>query len=333
MLVPRCGDARLAVAGGVVYWTERATGRVRSSNPSAGEAFSTYAMAQATPGPIAVDEANVYWANEGDKTIMKYPLAGNATPTVLVTAPAVVGGLVASAGTVYYSAGPSTFKVAAAGGAPTTLMTFPTCRPTDVHAVALDADHLYQTDQNNLYLTREKIDGTQLINNQCATDPTTAPKIMAPDVISHSQGSLRLDALQVVGHELVWADSSNLNAKDVAGNNTTGGGRGFASTLGSNAITGFVVAGPNVYFGESGDPAVDSGDAIEAAPFDTGDAAPPDPRIVARGQRDATSFVADAGHIYWVTHTPAAAQGDAGTDAALPDDCAIMSLAIGGAAP
>jgi hypothetical protein len=325
--IPGCGDARLALSGGKVLWTERATGLVRSLAPSGAATPMTIAINQNLPGPIAADDTNVYWANEGDKAIMKAPIAGAGAAAPLLTAPAIVGGLVASGGTLYYGAGPSTFKVAAAGGAPTTLMTFAVCRqPTDVGALALDVDHLYQTDHNNQYLTREKIDGTQLLNNQCATDPTTAPQIMAPNVISHSQGSLLFDALAVANGEIVWADNSNLNAKVVAGDNTVGS-RNVGHTLNNKPITGFAVGGTKIYFGESNDPVADpGGDDIEVTPFDPGEAGADDPVIVAHGQHNATSFVADATHLYWVTHAPALADGGA-------DECAIMSLAIGAAAP
>jgi hypothetical protein len=212
-------------------------------------------------------------------------------------------------------------------------MTFAACRPTTVGALALDIDHLYQTDHDNQFLTREKIDGTQLNNNQCAADPPNAPKIMAPDTLSHSQGGLLLDALAVVDKELVWADNSNISAKIALADQTVGS-RNVTHTLGGNPITGFVVSGTKVYFGENNQPPVEpGGDDIEAAPLDPGEAGADDPTVVAHGQRNATSFVADAGHIYWVTHTPGAGGADAGSDAAVADDCAIMSLATSAAAP
>jgi hypothetical protein len=129
-----------------------------------------------------------------------------------------------------------------------------------------------------------------------------------------------MDALAVVGSELVWADSSNINAKAVTGNNSTSG-RFVAATLGANAITGFVVAGGSVYFGESSNPpGVDTGDAIEVAPLEPGEAGPADARIVATGQKNASQFAADATHVYWVTRTPSEA-GAGG------DDCALVRLA------
>jgi hypothetical protein len=317
--LPGCGAARLVVAGGKVLWTERATGAVKSLAAGApGGTPAVVAANQPMPGAITADDTNVYWANEGDRTIMKAPLAGGAA-TPLLTAPEVVAGIVASAGTVYYGAGPSTYKVASAGGAPVTLMTFPACRTSTVGAVALDATHLYQTDHNQLFLTRERIDGTQMINDRCAADPPNAPKIQAPDTISHSQGGLLLDALAVVGGEVVWADHGNINAKAGAGDTTTGS-RPVAYTLGGNTITGFAVAGASVYFGESADPPGQAGaGAVEVAPLDPGEAGAGDPTIVARDQPNAGAFTADATHVYWVTRT-------ASTVATGPDDCALVRL-------
>jgi hypothetical protein len=316
--MPACGTAHLALANATLYWTEHATGAVKSlATASPGASPTVVASAQAMPGPLAVDAANVYWANDGDMKIVKAALGG-AAPAPLLTAPAVVSGLVASAGTVYYGAGPSTYKIAPADTTPTTLATFTSCRSTRTGALALDVDHLYQTDYLLQYLSRERIDGMQMGNDPCAADPTTAPKIDAPDTISHSQGELLEDALTVVGGQVVWADSSNINGKP-SDSTTATGALTLATSACANAVTGFVVSGPSVYLAESG-AAGPSGDALEIAPLDPGDAGTSTATVLAAAHGAASQLVADDAHVYWIATTPSATTGAA-------DDCAIVSLA------
>ncbi|HTA18458.1 MAG TPA: hypothetical protein VK989_04160, partial [Polyangia bacterium] len=196
-----CGVAHLIVGGATLYWTERATGAVKSlATASPGGAPTVVAQGQSMPGVLAVDDTNVYWANDGDLSLAKAPRAGGATAP-LPTTPAVVSGMVANAGTLYYGAGGSTYALPPAGTTPTTLMTFATCKASHTGALALDVDHLYQTDYLSQFLSRERIDGTQAVNDPCQTDAAVPPKIAAPDTISHSQGELFQGALAVVDGE------------------------------------------------------------------------------------------------------------------------------------
>jgi hypothetical protein len=91
-------------------------------------------------------------------------------------------------------------------------------------------------------------------------------------------------------------------------------------SAGSNVISGFVVSGASVYFGEGDDEGGPVSDAIEIAPVDPGEAGSDDARVIALGQPGAASFAADATHVYWTTHAPSATPGAA-------DDCTIVSLA------
>ncbi|HSZ82310.1 MAG TPA: hypothetical protein VLA14_08510 [Polyangia bacterium] len=315
--MPRCGVAHLIVGGATLYWTESATGAVKSlATATPGGAPTVVASSQPMPGALAVDDTNVYWANDGDLSLVKAPLAG-AAPTPLLTAPALVSGILANGGTIYYGAGASTYALPSASTAPTTLMTFATCKQSHTGALALDVDHLYQTDYLNQFLSRERIDGTQETNNPCSADQTTVPKIAAPDTISHSQGDLFEGALTVVEGQLIWADSSNLYGK-AASSTTATGALTLATTADAGAVTGFVVSGASVYLGESG--ADESGgDAVEVAPLDPGDAGPGTATIIAMAGGAVSQFAADATHVYWVV-TSSATDGGAA-------DCAIMSLA------
>jgi hypothetical protein len=329
---PACGTARLAVAGGIVYWTESATGLVQSlavANP--GGAPAVIARSQMTPEHIASDGTAVYWSNAGDKTIASAPLAsaaasdGGATDAgatdggvqPLVTASDVVNGLIANGGFVYYTSGASTLRVARTGGAPLTLATFSICRTSPPFALALDTDYVYQTDKVNQYITRLRNDGTQLVNSPCPDAGMT--QIVAPETVTHSQGELFLDAIYRAGDEVVWADHTNIYAK-VPG---TVAGREVATSAGENVVTGFVVTGANVYLAEGADQLVGpTNDTIQIAPLGTPDSSADIPAgtIIAVGQHAAISLAADATHVYWTTHTPSATAG-------APDDCAIVSLA------
>jgi hypothetical protein len=336
--VPGCGAAHLVLSGGNVVWTERATGAVRSlAVASPGGTPTTIATAQMLPGPLTADDAAIYWANEGDKTIMKAPLGG-AAPAALLTAPAVVSGLLASGGTVYYGAGPSSYRVESTGGASTTIMTFATCRTSRPGALAVDLDHLYQTDFNQQLLTRGKLDGTQMANDPCTADPTTAPKIPAPETITHTQGELLLDTIAVSSGQVIWADGSSLDAKPVTGG--TQNAQTLALSAGGFPITGFVISGSSIYLGETSDPPTDStANTIEVGPLAPGDGGATGAQVIAQGQRGATQFAADATNVYWVTKTPPAVTAVDGssctTDAfqvccgtvCVANDCAIMKLA------
>ncbi len=314
--MPGCGVAHLVVGGPTLYWTERATGVVKSlatTNP--GGTPTLVAQAQAMPGVLAVDDTNVYWTDDGDLSLAKAPIAGGA-PTPLPTAPALVSGMVANGGTLYYGAGASTYALPPGSTTPKTLMTFAACKPSRTGAIALDVDHLYQTDYVNLFLSRELIDGTQAVNDTCPTDAAVPPQIAAPTTISHSQGELFQGALDVVDGELVWADNSNLYGKPVTGTTMTGAPT-LATTANAGVVTGFVVSGSNIYLGESGQYA-GTGDDVEIAPLDPGDAGTEIATIMTTASGAVSQFAADATHVYWVVTSSV----DGGAA-----DCAIMSLA------
>ncbi|HEX4404321.1 MAG TPA: hypothetical protein VH560_05805 [Polyangia bacterium] len=315
--MPGCGAAHLVVGGGTLYWTERATGAVKSlATTSPGGAPTLVASGQSMPGVLAVDDTNVYWANDGDKSLEKAPVAGGA-PVPLPATPDLVSGVVANGGTLYYGAGASTYKLAPGGTTPTTLMSFASCKASHTGAIALDADYLYQTDYINLFLSRERNDGTQSVTSPCSTDAAVPPQIAAPTTISHSQGELFQGALDVVDGELVWADNSNLYGKPVDGTTSTGAPT-LATTANAGVVTGFIVRGSNIYIGESG-VNEGTGDTIEVAPLDPGDAGTGIATIIATTSGTVSDLATDATHVYWVV-TSSAPDGGAAA-------CAIMSLA------
>jgi len=100
--------------------------------PTDGGAPIALATAQATPVWIAVDAANVYWANEGptaygpgdsmnQAAIMSTPLAGGAVST-LVSDLAAPGSLFVQGSRLYWSARASIMSMPTSGGTPATLV-------------------------------------------------------------------------------------------------------------------------------------------------------------------------------------------------------------------
>lgn len=68
--------------GTSIYWTDT-SGQVLKCAPD-GSALTVLASAQNSPASIAVNAANVYWANVGDGTIVTCAIGGcNGSPTVL----------------------------------------------------------------------------------------------------------------------------------------------------------------------------------------------------------------------------------------------------------
>lgn len=93
------------------------------------------ATGQRSPGAIAIDATNVYWANAGDGTVMKVPLAGG-TPVVLASQQDSPSALAVDANNVYFAnwdsgtlmkvplvGGPITFITT--GSSPTAMLAVP----------------------------------------------------------------------------------------------------------------------------------------------------------------------------------------------------------------
>lgn len=82
--------------------------------PKAGGVPTVLASAQAhpraEPGYLLVDEANVYWSNAGDSTVMMVPKGGGAPPTVLAQA-SYAPMIAMDASYVYWSDGPAVHRI------------------------------------------------------------------------------------------------------------------------------------------------------------------------------------------------------------------------------
>jgi hypothetical protein len=326
---PGCGAARLALGGGELYWTERATGLVKKVSVTTSQEVPTLvASLQPSPGPITADDQAVYWSNEGDRTIRREPLptAGSGAPDggapLWLKTAEPVSALLARRGQLFFSAGASTYQVAHLPIVIRLLASFAACRPSTAGALAASDAYLYQTADLLQFIVRERLDGSQLGRDPCAAADAGAPQIQIPETVTHTQGSLVVDALQVTGGQVVWADHGFIAARPVD-DLAAGSNRDVALSAGSNTITGFVVVGDRVFLGESDDPgAGPTAHTVQVASFVASAAGgeTPSGTVVATNQPGARSFVTDGTHVYWATHTPSATPG-------APADCAIVSLA------
>jgi hypothetical protein len=315
--VTGCGNLRLALANGTLYYTNQLAGTV-SSIAVTGGTPKVIAMDQKQPNPIAVDATNAYWGNNGDGNVMKAPVAGG-TASILFAAPGADGGapdagtdamsypnaLLVNGTTLFVGRGLDTYKIPTAGGSAVQLshsleIGFP-------GAFAFDGTHLYQTEMSHNAITRESIDGMQ---KGAITDGSIHP--LAPDRIAVSRAALVTDAIQLSGQNLVWANGTDLEFHDKDMSETQMTVSRINSAAGFNPLSGFVISDNKIYLGETSD------NNVEVTPLTFVQAADaPPPVVIAMHQPNPAEFAADATSIYYTTITSSAATGT----------CKIMKLA------
>jgi hypothetical protein len=290
---PTCAGMKLVVFAGVVYWTDEAAGTVNSV-PATGGRTTVIATGQTSPGAIAVDATWIFWVAENRTVIRKKPLVGG-TASVFIPATATpvnlgdendINALLVANNTLYFGRYIFASKIPTDGTTPLAIMESPDTDKGRPGAFALDAIHLYQVELVHFAVSRETLDGKQ---NGLLEGTGMSRGPLAPDRIAVSQGSLLMDAIAVLDDDVYWANGPSIYSKVVDQDEhvspTT-----VTSTVGSNFVTGFVVSGGDVYFGESVE------NAVERASLDTGI-----PNIIATDQKDPGQFAADATNIYWRT--------------------------------
>lgn len=292
-----CQGLDLVVSGDTLYWTEEATGLVRSV-PTSGGAPTTIASGQVAPGALAVDGTSIYWVS-GDRyqDIMKRSLAC-AAPSVFVPSEMLpdplgrenqVNALLAANGWLYFSRYIYTYKVMTDGsGPPIPIGESPDSDRGSAGAFALSGTYLYQVELYHSAVSRERIDGKQ--NGLLEDGLTKQP--LAPDRIATSQQELVTDAIAVVDDHVGWAAADSLWRKP--GNTLDKDPANppilIAQSSGGHDITGFAVSGTTVYFGEY------SANTVQAVDFYGGA-----PRTVATGQSAPGQFAVDDKNVYWRT--------------------------------
>jgi hypothetical protein len=293
---PGCGSLDFTVASGVLYWTEKATGKVKSV-PTTGGAVKDIAAGQSEPGRIVADATTLYWIDAGTKTIMRKPIAGGSV-TVFVEAtsvPEMVGGendintLLAAAGFVFFGRYTTACKVPSEGGRPKVIGWSPDSDRGKPAALAIDATYLYQTELDHNAISRETLDGMQM----GLLEGGMIKQTLAPDRIAVSVADLLIDTIALLDGGVVWAAGRALRTKP-RGADELDPSRVLASSAEDNIITGFVVVDDSIYIGE--------GDVVERLPVTRdADAGVSTPTIVGRNQPSPSHLVADDTAIYWRT--------------------------------
>jgi hypothetical protein len=269
-----CGLMVLALSGGTIYFTDQAHGTV-SSVPATGGATHPIATGQAMPAFIVADQTAVYWANEGDGSIMRAALLDAGAPTMLVTGTTLgmeagvssVNGMAVRGTTLYFSRDMAVWKVPTAGGAAPMMVGTSQGRPT---AIAVDDTMAYWLADLQSSVERHALDGSGM----------TLP-------VAESQGGLLLDTIDVLGTSLLWAGDATIVKKSVTATSTDVAFQ-VVSTTDFQIVTAFVAVDTTVYLGEDG--------MIEKAPLSGGN-----PVVIADGQGGPSSMLADATNIYWRT--------------------------------
>jgi hypothetical protein len=313
---PNCGNLRLTLVNGTIYYTNNTAGTV-SSVAVTGGTPKVIAMAQNKPNPVASDGTSVFWGNDGDKTVMKQAVAGGGAATTFLPAstdpdptngPNVANALLVDGTTIYVGRGVDTYKLPTAGGTPVHLSRSPDEDLGHPGAFALDATHLYQTELLHLAISRESIDGMQM----GLLGSSAMPQALAPDRIAVSQSALVTDAVAVSGQNVVWGNGPSIAYHDKDKNEHESTLAKMLNGNGFNPLTGFIISGSKVYLGESGD------DTVEVGPlsFTVDQSNVPTATVIADHQPNPSQFAADATNIYW------AAIETHGTGA-----CKIMKLA------
>ena len=331
----------LAVANGVVYFTNSAGGKV-SSVPVAGGTVTDIATAQKAPYAVAVDAAGVvYWSNTSDATgadntlMMKTAAGMPALITAVDQTTAATGKTnkvirfaLDGKGSIYYGARDVLYKVAAAAAStPMKIGTF------DGSPTAIIVSPPAPAAATRIFATLGIDNAVQWRSPDPATsgcmDPVSRPLPVMGETpaqammringsgcaFSESIGGLLVDSMTLSGTVVVFADGPNIYTADTTVPATMQAMRSLITVTDDfDPISGFTSTATTVYFGES------SQGIVEKAPLPTKyPATSATPVILANDvakQISPSSFVTDATSVYWRT-------GSSATDA-----CEIYKLPL-----
>jgi hypothetical protein len=306
-----CTGMKLVVSDGRLFWTDERAGTVNSVSTSGGQP-TTIASLEVAAGAIAVDPKtkSVFWAaaakiDPDDGMVIRKASVAGGTPSTFWPAPILpknfgdenhINALFVSNGILYFGRYIYAEKIPTDGQIPMVIGLSPDGDFGRPGAFAIDATELYQVEILHNAVTREKLDGTQ---NGLLEDGMNR-SMYAPDRIASSQSGLLTDTIGMIDDHVLWAVGPEIYRK--AGNATDLNPRILvASTAEGDDVTGFVVSGGSVYFGEGG------ADNVEVSTVYDGNGVV---RVIATGQMSPSQFAADDQNIYWRTL-----------------DCKIMKLA------
>jgi hypothetical protein len=290
---PGCGSIDLAVANGLLYWTDAGHFTVKS-RPLSGGAATAIADAEKGPKMITVVGSNIFWVST-DQNIRKS--VGGGPPTTVVSTPSPIGGFTVSpdGSTVYFSTGSAVSRVSAAGGG-TPVVVAVEERGGIPRALALTGNQIaYPTDLNG------DVDVATIVTGQvadCGNQDSMGNIVnFNCNRLARSQGELFPEQIIALpGARVVWADGSNVKLETTPSDwNTIAPFDSVAMTW-SNSISGLASNGMLVFFGErSADDG--SGGVVYMAAI-----APNQNALrIARGQHGPRALATGPSRVYWST--------------------------------
>lgn len=295
------GGVRMAIGGTNIYWTEKATGKVRSV-AVAGGAITDVATAQVAPTQIVTDATAVYWANQGDgktagsSAIMKRLVAAASPAAAAIktaTATAVFPALAIGGDKLYYALAHDVHQISNTGTGDIVVGT--SVNYDDPNMPKIDGDPLgiaanatrivFATPQ-----TRNAVESHTLVEITDVKGDTGYAKLAKSIGALLVSGDVAADATYgywIDGEKVVH---NKMDAKEPIPETIT-------SAPDSKMITAFVITDKNVYA------SMEDGRIFKhslMAPADPNNDTNP-PELIARDQMGVTSLVVDGTKVYWVT--------------------------------
>jgi hypothetical protein len=281
----------LAAAGGLVYWTERASGKVSSLPAGGGEAPTVIAPNEKNPTQIAADAAAVYWVNEGDGTTASSTLMKKSrleAALVLTKSPDAtpIRAVAPHAGRVYYALGHDVHSISALDGSDDIIVgtatnydtNFPVGVPSGEPAALAVTDKLvFWTTAERQAVEREDVMEGQLPNG---TDTTGYREL------GESQGSLVLRDIGAKGLFAYWANGANVFRAAVAPPEPV------AQLLDFSSVVSLAISDSQIYL------ATDTGEILRHSLEP--DVATPPARLAVE-QNGLLSVAVDETNVYWAT--------------------------------
>lgn len=290
-----CGNVRIALHDGQVFWTERTSGRVAAIPTSGGPAVEL-ATGRLAPGQLAVDASGVYWFDAGDGSagsskLMKLPLPlDGATPTTLLSAPGTepFTGLTVASGKLYYGLGHDVHQIATDGSGPSDVVVgvayarMDTREPSGVpEAISVHGERVY-------WIVREV---GSVESDDFLPGPDDSPRV------GHS-GSMWNEDLGFAGDYVYYGAFESLYAAQPGAPAVA-----IASSVDSSPVTSFAVSEQAAFFADRGGQLSHHDLSLPAA----ADSQPSPSAPLARAQGSVTSLLLDAANLYWASVEPAGA--------------------------
>jgi hypothetical protein len=301
---------QLALADGVLYWTDRDHGtvnRLTLAGVLPGGAISTVASGEQAPGLIEARGGDVFWidadsmdpSGRGPATARLRHATPDGALVDLATETNTNGGIrglaVSSDGrTLFYSADTKVKAVPVEGGAPLEV-------GAEAHggvpmALGVEGDAIgYVTDING---------NVDVMTGGPATcgglDPNKSgdPLMVNCVRIGGCTPWPLTERFLVRGARAIWADGTNLDMSTPLGKGLVYKDT-IASTVSGNPITGLAASGETLYFAESGQ--TSSGWMGDGLIERTAGVPNSTPVALARAQLGPHSLVVDATDVYWAT--------------------------------